>query len=119
MYEFDLASLLAFVTGDDPVRRIHLALPLADPVSTPGSYTVSVVAAEGDLLVTAGDANATGLATGLEIAAGDTTLEVDVTRFVRLALEEGQTRVTIRLEGSSQPLVRVLRPTLDGGPGRD
>ena len=116
IYEFDLASLLTFNEDSDPLRRAILVLPLYDAAQV-GLYTLSTVTAEGDLKVTSADTDASAESIGLQVSDGDTTLEADLTRFVRQALADGQSRMAIRLEGLDQPLVRVRRPTLTGDPG--
>ncbi len=116
VYEFDLASLLSFVNGDDPLRQIHLVLPLQEVVEG-GHYTLNVATVESDLQVTKEDRGTPASPTAVEVAAGATSVEIDVTRFVRQAWEEGKTRIAMRLDGLDKPLIHVLRPTLSGGPG--
>ena len=116
IYEFDLASLLTLDEEHDPLRRVNLVLPLVEAAQQ-GDYTVSVVTTEGDLQVTSDDKGASAESTGLQVSGGDTTLEIDITRFVRQALADGQSRITIRVEGIDQPWIGVRRPTLTGQPG--
>jgi Leucine-rich repeat (LRR) protein len=122
VFEFDLVSLLPLV--DDPLalRSVTLSLPLAQPVAESVQLAMSVVEGEGDGEATVEDASsAEALKQLVTLNTGDTRFEINLTRSVRLALENGYTRLTIRLEepvGAAQTaLIGVLRPQLTGEPG--